>query len=113
MLEALAASGLRSIRYAQEVVGVESVVANDISRKAYLSMVRNVAFNKVGEKVFPVCRDASMLMYECRDPLVRFDVIDLDPYGSPSVFLDATVQSVRDGGGCGLSLVIISSNLVC
>ncbi|KAI3718931.1 hypothetical protein L6452_19816 [Arctium lappa] len=24
--------------------------------------------------------------------------IDLDPYGSPSVFLDSTVQSIADGG---------------
>lgn len=28
----------------------------------------------------------------------RFDVIDLDPYGSPVAFLDAAVQSVKDGG---------------
>ena len=28
----------------------------------------------------------------------RFDVIDLDPYGSPTPFLDAAVQSVADGG---------------
>ena len=40
-----------------------------------------------------------MLMYECREPLSeRFDVIDLDPYGSPSQFLDSTLQSVKDGG---------------
>ncbi|KAG5614873.1 hypothetical protein H5410_014697 [Solanum commersonii] len=28
----------------------------------------------------------------------EFDVVDLDPYGSPSVFLDSAVQSVVDGG---------------
>ena len=41
----------------------------------------------------------SMLMYEHREPFTnRFDVIDLDPYGSPSIFLDSTVQAVKDGG---------------
>ena len=41
----------------------------------------------------------SMLMYEHRhSPEKRFDVIDLDPYGTPSQFLDATVQAVSDGG---------------
>ena len=41
----------------------------------------------------------SMLMYEHRhSPEKRFDVIDLDPYGTPSQFLDATVQAVTDGG---------------
>ena len=27
-----------------------------------------------------------------------FDVIDLDPYGSPHLFLDGAVQAVADGG---------------
>ena len=27
-----------------------------------------------------------------------FDVLDLDPYGSPSIFLDSALQSVADGG---------------
>ena len=42
---------------------------------------------------------ASMLMYEHREPFSRqFDVIDLDPYGSPTKFLDSAVQAIRDGG---------------
>lgn len=28
----------------------------------------------------------------------QFDVIDLDPYGCPSIFLDSAVQAVKDGG---------------
>ncbi len=40
-----------------------------------------------------------MLMYEHREPhSKRFDVIDLDPYGSPAQFLDSAIQAVRDGG---------------
>ena len=27
-----------------------------------------------------------------------YDVVDLDPYGSPSHFLDSAVQSVAEGG---------------
>ena len=38
-------------------------------------------------------------MYKCRFPASsRFNVIDIDPYGSASPFLDAAVQSVSDGG---------------
>lgn len=99
ILEALAASGLRSIRYALEIPQVETVVANDFSQKAFNSIQSNVKRNDVEGKVVPSLREASMLMYEHREPLTeRFDVIDLDPYGSPSQFLDSTVQSVRDGG---------------
>ena len=40
-----------------------------------------------------------MVMYQNRNPSHhRFDVIDLDPYGSCSIFLDGAVQSIRDGG---------------
>ena len=99
ILEALAASGLRSIRYALEIPRVESVLANDFSEKAFRSIQTNVEHNGVNGKVVPSLREASMLMYEHRDPVTeRFDVIDLDPYGSPSQFLDSTVQSVKDGG---------------
>lgn len=38
-----------------------------------------------------------MLMYQHRRNN-QFDVIDLDPYGSPSIFLDSAVQSVKPGG---------------
>ena len=128
ILEALAASGLRSIRYALEIPGVHSVLANDFSPEAYRSMTRNIQHNGVQDRVQPSCREArsvtalhslvggrqqinykflidippppSMLMYEHREPYPnRFDVIDLDPYGSPSQFLDSTVQAVADGGG--------------
>ena len=78
---------------------METVIANDFSEKAFHSIQSNVEHNGVGGKVMPSLREASMLMYEHRDPVwERFDVIDLDPYGSPSQFLDATIQSVRDGG---------------
>lgn len=40
----------------------------------------------------------SMLMYELRGKKQRYDVIDLDPYGSPATFLDAAVQAVSEGG---------------
>ena len=40
-----------------------------------------------------------MAMYLRRQPLdYRFSVIDLDPYGSPTPFLDAAVQSTKEGG---------------
>lgn len=40
-----------------------------------------------------------MLMYEKRGKKEYYDVIDLDPYGSPAPFLDAAVQAVSEGGG--------------
>lgn len=98
VLEALAASGLRSIRFAKEVPGLRAVVANDCSARAVELMGRNVAFNGVGALVTPHMADARLLMYQSKADKEPFDVIDLDPYGSPAPFLDAAVQAVSEGG---------------
>ena len=42
--------------------------------------------------------DACMLMYNHREDLTRYDVVDLDPYGTAAPFLDSAVQAVADGG---------------
>lgn len=39
-----------------------------------------------------------MLIHENKTMDKRFDVIDLDPYGSPAHFLDAAIQSIESGG---------------
>lgn len=40
----------------------------------------------------------SSLMYNHRELKHRVDVVDLDPYGTASPFIDAAVQAVNDGG---------------
>uniref|UniRef100_H3B3T1 tRNA (guanine(26)-N(2))-dimethyltransferase n=1 Tax=Latimeria chalumnae TaxID=7897 RepID=H3B3T1_LATCH len=97
ILEGLAASGLRSIRFAKEVPGIHSIVANDFSAKAVELMKRNVELNAVQHLVTPSLADASLLMYERKRMRERFDIIDLDPYGSPSMFIDGAVQAVSEG----------------
>lgn len=98
VLEGLAASGLRSVRFALEVPGLLNVTANDFSAKAAALIARNAQHNGVAHLVQASQKDASMVMYEARGKNQHFDVIDLDPYGSPSPFLDAAVQAVSEGG---------------
>ncbi|CAN9510729.1 unnamed protein product [Ophioblennius macclurei] len=98
VLEGLAASGLRSVRFALEVPGLHSITANDFSAKAAALIGRNAEYNGVGHLLEASCKDASLLMYEMRGKKARYDVIDLDPYGSPACFLDAAVQAVGEGG---------------
>ncbi|WWD17458.1 N2,N2-dimethylguanosine tRNA methyltransferase [Kwoniella shandongensis] len=57
ILEALAATGLRSIRYAKEIPNVKYVLANDLSPSACEAMRRNVEFNGVGEDYEPPAVD--------------------------------------------------------
>lgn len=99
ILDALAATGLRSIRYLKEINGVDRVTINDILPAATDTALKNAQLNHVDEtKVVINTEDATMLMYRHRDNLARYDVIDLDPYGSAAPFIDAAVQAVSHGG---------------
>ncbi|KAF8654148.1 hypothetical protein AX16_003677 [Volvariella volvacea WC 439] len=109
ILEALSATGLRSIRYAKEIPLVKYVIANDLSPAAIEAMKRNVEINGLGPqsvdsdepnlgKVRINEGDACTLMYSHREDRKRVDVVDLDPYGTAAPFIDAAVQAVNDGG---------------
>lgn len=98
ILEGLAASGLRSVRFGLEIPGVKEIVANDFDKAAVEIIKENIKINKMEHLIKASNGDAAMVMYENREKDKRFDVIDLDPYGSPHLFLDAAVQAVTDGG---------------
>uniref|UniRef100_A0A336K6H1 tRNA (guanine(26)-N(2))-dimethyltransferase n=1 Tax=Culicoides sonorensis TaxID=179676 RepID=A0A336K6H1_CULSO len=95
ILEALSATGLRSIRYAKELHGVKEIVANDLSRQAVDAIKNNVDRNGVSDIITPSEADAIHLM--SRDNK-KYTAVDLDPYGCPSRFLDSAVRTVEDGG---------------
>lgn len=58
ILEALSATGLRSIRYAKEVDGVDEIIANDLMAEAVEMITRNVKNNGVEHLVTPNKADA-------------------------------------------------------
>lgn len=59
ILEALAATGLRAIRYALEVPGVKQIYANDISKTAVDIMNQNIEKNNVKHLVTSMHYDAA------------------------------------------------------
>ncbi|KAH3833055.1 tRNA (guanine(26)-N(2))-dimethyltransferase-like isoform X2 [Dreissena polymorpha] len=98
ILEGLGASGLRSVRFGLEIPGVKKIVCNDFDKQAAEVIQRNIDRNNLQHLVEASCADASMLMYQNKRFEDRFDVVDLDPYGTAVPFFDAAVQAVRDGG---------------
>jgi tRNA (guanine26-N2/guanine27-N2)-dimethyltransferase len=99
ILEALAATGLRSVRYAKEIPNVKRIVANDLLEDAVLSIKRNTMYNEISENLLQANQgDAMAVMYNAKARQERYDVIDLDPYGTASPFIDGAVQAVANGG---------------
>ncbi|KAJ6115153.1 tRNA (guanine(26)-N(2))-dimethyltransferase [Penicillium sp. IBT 16267x] len=97
VLDALSATGLRALRYASELPMVSKVVANDLSPSAINSMKTNIEYNKLENRISPNLGDARAYMYGLSS-VQKFDVIDLDPYGTAAPFLDGAVQGIKDGG---------------
>ena len=66
VLEGLAASGLRAIRYAREVPGIARVDANDLDPVVVDAMRRNVAFNgpEASCRVHPIQGDCRIVMMQ-------------------------------------------------
>lgn len=111
ILDALSASGLRALRYAHELPFPTSITANDLTATAAESIKLNVRHNGLQDKITVSQDDALAHMYRrIADSLskrdragnpsqaLKYDVIDLDPYGTAAPFLDAAVQAVKDGG---------------
>ena len=108
ILDALSASGLRTIRFLKEINPslIQKVHANDLSEGALKHMRENFKLNELDEsKVVQHQEDANILMYKSKDNVwpeasasIKYDVIDLDPYGTAVPFLDTAVQAIKEGG---------------
>jgi tRNA (guanine26-N2/guanine27-N2)-dimethyltransferase len=96
--EPLAGCGVRGIRFAKEVKGVRKVVINDINEKAYQLAKYNIQMNRLEKRVTVKNEDANLLLARHSAPRKRFDVIDIDPFGSPVPFLDSAIRAIKDGG---------------
>jgi len=94
----MAGCGVRGIRFATEVSGIERVVMNDLTPEASKLAIFNVKRNRLSNRITVENMDANLLLSLHSSPGRRFDFIDVDPFGSPSPFLDSAVRATVDGG---------------
>lgn len=108
ILDALSATGLRALRYATEIPFATTIVANDMDRGATKSIKTNVEHNQLTSKITVTTGNAIGHMYRAAYPpddshgphhiSGKYDVIDLDPYGTAAPFIDSALQALNDGG---------------
>lgn len=96
--EPLSATGVRGLRYAVEIEAVKEVVLNDKNKLAYELEIQNIAFNRMDGKVRAFNRDARALLLEFAERGEKFDVVDIDPFGSPAPFIEAALLALKHGG---------------
>ncbi|MCW1303537.1 MAG: hypothetical protein OH339_00325 [Candidatus Parvarchaeota archaeon] len=97
VLDLLAASGVRGLRFGCEVDGIERIYLNDGSKRAYEWMVKNWKRNKqkLRCEVKLLNEEANKLLHSLNE---YFDYIDVDPFGSPNPFLEASMLKIRRRG---------------
>jgi tRNA (guanine26-N2/guanine27-N2)-dimethyltransferase len=92
--------GARALRVAVEAPGIEEIHMNDINPIAMDLSKKAAELNFVTEKcnfsVNDVCK--FLTTRSTRDGGGRFGIVDLDPFGSPSQYIDCVLRAVLDRG---------------
>jgi len=99
----LAGVGVRGIRFAVEVDGVDKVYINDINPEAIKLAELNAKINNVHENVVLECFEANFMLNMRRMLKERLDYIDIDPFGSPVEFIDSSILAAKIGGLIGVT----------
>lgn len=92
ILDGLAASGIRGIRFANEVVGDFEITINDFNPESYELIKENIKNLKL-KNLRALDKNLNTLLSED-----KFDYIDIDPFGSPVYFIDSAMRSISNYG---------------
>lgn len=91
LLDCTSATGIRGIRYAEEAA-ISNVLFLDVNPKAARNSKANLKRNKIKAKVLNI--DIQEFANGYKD---AFDVIDLDPFGSPAPYIYDLLKISKDG----------------
>ncbi|MCL2685413.1 MAG: tRNA (guanine(10)-N(2))-dimethyltransferase [Candidatus Bathyarchaeota archaeon] len=96
--EPLTSQGIRGIRYAAEVDAVNKVLLSDISTRACHLAQHNIKLNNLEDKIILKHSDANRTLANHASPKKRFDIIDIDPFGTPIPYLDSAFRALKNRG---------------
>jgi len=97
MCEPLAGSGVRTLRYLNEIAREFSAILGDVNPTAIETARKNLEMHGFSERAKVMREDAKILLLtESRGK--RFDFVDIDPFGTPVPYLNAAIQSLNPRG---------------
>ncbi len=96
--EPLTGTGIRSVRFAAEIQGIKKVICGDINQRSVKLAAYNITLNGLQKWVSVKHKDANRLLAEHSAPKTRFDIIDIDPFGTPVPHLDSALSALRNDG---------------
>ena len=101
------------MRVAVEVPGIENIYLNDTNFIA-IEATKGAELNQVKEKCYYSINEVCKFLTE-HSTLTgeRFDIIDLDPFGTQAPFVDCVLRSILDGGFISVMQQIQQSYVAC
>ena len=99
LADAFSGVGARSIRVVKETPLVDKVILNDLNPVAIKAAKASAKINYVGDKCSYSQKDVHVFLNERNsNKKERYVIADLDPFGSPSPYVDSLLRAVTDGG---------------
>jgi tRNA (guanine26-N2/guanine27-N2)-dimethyltransferase len=109
--DAMAGVGARGVRVANEAEDVSQVVMVDFNADALSLAKRSASLNRVGGKCTFARSETSAYLYSRFGRDMRFDCVDVDPFGTPIRQMQGALSATAKGGI--LSLTATDTAVLC
>lgn len=94
----MAASGIRDIRLLKFLDSPLEITMNDLNPGALKLIEKNLALNSLSSGFKLVNFEAIYFLHHIRNQNQFFNVIDIDPFGTPNIFIESALRAVNIGG---------------
>jgi len=110
VIDSMAASGISSIRMLMECKNIKKMYINDLNSMAVELIQKNIALNKLDINNIQIKvsnKDANLLFSELAQKTYvssdsehnKANVISIDPFGTPNVYLDSAFKAIQKFNG--------------
>ncbi|MFX0075444.1 MAG: tRNA (guanine(10)-N(2))-dimethyltransferase [Candidatus Hermodarchaeota archaeon] len=100
VIDSMSASGIGSIRMLKSLNNIEKIYLNDINPTAIELIKKNLELNDIkSERVEVTNKDANLLFLEISRSSNLPDVISIDPFGTPNLYVDSALKSIKKDNG--------------
>ncbi|HEY7109159.1 MAG TPA: tRNA (guanine(10)-N(2))-dimethyltransferase [Nitrososphaeraceae archaeon] len=97
--DSLCGVGSRGLRVGVEIPSSQEIWMNDINPNALELAKESAKLNSIINKChFHNGEACSFLLSNQNHERKRYDIVDLDPFGSPSPYIDCVLRAVKNGG---------------
>ena len=100
IVDSMAASGVGPIRLLKNTNNIEKIYINDINPVAVELIKNNLELNEIEPKQAEVFnKDANLLFSEISRSSALPDVISIDPFGTPNLYIDSAFKAIKKDKG--------------